>query len=322
MMTRRRHHAIALGSAIAILVAAPLMRAQKTTSSTAATSTSSSSHVGTLDAVRDTGHLRLGYRPDARPFSYKGDSGQPAGYSVALCQTIADGIKGDLGLSNLTIDWVPVSLDERFRALQANQIDMLCGADSVTLSRRADVSFSIPIFPGGIGALIRSDAPYRLREVLAGHGETFRPTWRASATQLLQTRAFSVVSGTTAERWLNERFSDLHIVADISRTDSYDTAIRAVLDRRSDVVVGERAILLDAAQRHDSARDLLVVDRLFTYEPLALALRRDDEPFRLAVDRLLSRQYRDGHFADLYAKSFGEPDEATTTFYRWNALPE
>ena len=152
------------------------------------------------------------------------------------------------------------------------------------------MSFSIPIFPGGIGALVRADAPFRLREVLAGHGEVFRPTWRASATQLLQTRAFSVVSGTTAERWLNERFSDLKIVADISRTDSYDTAIRALLDRRTDVVVGERAILLDAAQRHASARDLMMIDRLFTYEPLALVLRRDDEPFRLAVDRLLSRQ--------------------------------
>ena len=47
---------------------------------------------------------------------------------------------------------------ERFDAIKLAQVDLLCGADTVTLARRADVAFSIPIFPGGIGALTRADA--------------------------------------------------------------------------------------------------------------------------------------------------------------------
>ena len=79
---------------------------------------------------------------------------------------------------------------------------------------------------------------------------------------------------------------------------------------------------MDAAQRSGSARDLIVVDRLFTYEPLALALPRGDEDLRLLVDRTLSRLYRSGEAGALYAKWCGEPDADTLTFFRLNAIPD
>ena len=44
------------------------------------------------------GKLTLGYRADARPFSYRDEAGKPAGYSVALCQKIAEQVKTELGL--------------------------------------------------------------------------------------------------------------------------------------------------------------------------------------------------------------------------------
>src|SRR5262245_15552485 len=115
-----------------------------------------------LSRIRDAGRLTLGYRADTRPFSYTDDSGMPAGYSIALCQKIADEAKRDLNLPALKVEWKPVSFEQRFRALQLGEIDLLCGADTVTLARRAEADFSIPIFPGGIGALMRADSPPRL----------------------------------------------------------------------------------------------------------------------------------------------------------------
>ena len=275
---------------------------------------------GALARIRETGRLSLGYRADARPFSFTDEAGNAGGYSIALCQKIADQAKADLQLPALTIRWVPVDGTSRFRALQDGHIDVLCGADTVTLARRADVAFSIPIFPGGIGALVRSDTSARLREVLEGRPQPFHPVWRASATQLLQSRDFSVVSGTTAETWLADRMKQLEVVADVAPVNSYGSGIQRLVDRRSDVLFGERAVLLDSAKRHGSG--LVVLDRLFTYEPLALALARGDEDFRLLVDRALSKVYRSGEIGNLYAKSFGEPDASTLTFFRQNALPE
>jgi ABC-type amino acid transport substrate-binding protein len=184
------------------------------------------------------------------------------------------------------------------------------------------VSFSIPIFPGGIGALVRSDAPARLREVLTGRGQTYRPTWRASAERALRSRDFSAVAGTTSEKWLTQRIQDLQVIADVSSVSSHDAGLQGVLDRKFDAFFGERAVLLDAARRHSAARDLMVIDRLFTYEPLALALRRGDESFRFLVDRTLSRFYASGEMGDLYTKWFGEPDESALAFFRWNTLPD
>ena len=54
---------------------------------------------GTLDRVRETGKLVLGYRVDARPFSYQDASGKAIGYSVALCEKVAAEVKAELGRS-------------------------------------------------------------------------------------------------------------------------------------------------------------------------------------------------------------------------------
>src|SRR5262245_52902593 len=224
---------------------------------------------GALTRIRETGRLTFGYRADARPFSFKDASGNAAGYSIALCQKIADLARTELQLPGLMVRWVPVEGADRFRALQEGRIDLLCGADTATLGRRADVAFSIPIFPGGIAALVRSDTSARLRDVLEGRGQTFQPVWRASATRLLQSRDFSVVTGTTAETWLAGRMKDLDIVAAVAPVNSYGSGVQRLVDRQSDVLFGERAILLDSVKRH--GRGLVVLDRPFTYEPLALA---------------------------------------------------
>jgi putative flavoprotein involved in K+ transport len=70
------------------------------------------------------------------------------------------------------------------------------------------------------------------------------------------------------------------------------------------------------------AADLIVLDKLFTYEPVALTLARNDDDFRLVVDRALSSTFKSDDFRDVYAKWFGAPDEAVTAFFRQSAMPE
>jgi len=274
----------------------------------------------TLDQVKASGKLLLGYRADARPFSYD-ESGKAAGYSVMLCEKVAEEVKTELGLPAMTVEWVPVTLEDRFRALQDGKIDILCGADTATLERRKEVSFSIPVFPSGIGAILRWDAPIPLRQVLAGTRPT-GPIWRGSPAQILNKKTFAVVKGTTGETWLAERMQAFKIDASVSTADSYELGIKSVLDGSSDVFFGDRPILLGAAAEGLSASELVLLDRLFTHEPLALAMERGDEDLRLIVDRTLSRMFRSPEFRDFYAKWFGEPDDSTLGFYLQNALPE
>jgi ABC-type amino acid transport substrate-binding protein len=276
----------------------------------------------TLERVRAAGTIKIGYRPDAMPFSFADASGRPTGYSLALCAYVTDAVKAQLQLPALKVETVAVTAQDRFDALQRGTIDILCGADTVSVGRRTQVSFSLPIFPGGIGALLRADAPIALRDVLSGKGQPAHPVWRASASRVLRAKDFAAVTGTTAATWLPRRIDELQILTNAVPAASYDAGVQAVIDRTVDALFGERAILLGIARKRGDQRDLQVVDRLFTYEPLALALRTNDEPLRLLVDQTLARLYATGAVTKLYASWFGTPDETANSFFRWIAVPE
>jgi ABC-type amino acid transport substrate-binding protein len=282
--------------------------------------TTAPASAATLDRVREAGKIVLGYRADARPFAFRDETGKASGYAVALCQKIADQVKVELKLSTLAVEWTPVTVSDQFRAVQENKVDLLCGVNE-TLSRRKDVDFSIPIFPGGIGALLRADASIGLQEVLLGR-QSSGPIWRGSPAQILEKQVFSVVKETPSESWLADKLDKFQLTAKVVPVDGYEAGIRRVVDRSSNVFFADRSVLLDAAMRSPSASELTVLDRMFTYGPFALALARGNDDFRLVVDTTLSRLFGSDDFHSLYVKWFGQPDENAIMFFRLSALPE
>jgi ABC-type amino acid transport substrate-binding protein len=300
-------HQTRFGLASAILVAALLPAA--------------AASADTMDRIRDSGKLSLGYRTDARPFSYMDASGNAAGYAIALCEAVSNAIKAESGNESLAVQWVPVTVEDRFAAVRDSKVDLLCGPDAETLERRKEVAFSIPVFQGGIGAIVRADAPLPLREVLSGQPPS-GPTWRGSPARILDKKIFAAAAGTRSESWLKEKVREFHIAAQIVAIDSYEAGINSIVDHGADVFFADRSILVDAAQSHESASDLLVIERLFTHEPVALALGRNDDDFRLFVDHALSKLYASPEFETLYLKWFGQPDDATKRFFQMIALPK
>ena len=81
-------------------------------------------------------------------------------------------------------------------------------------------------------------------------------------------------------------------------------------------------LLLDAAKRSLSADDLLVLERQFTFGPIAFALERGDADFRLLVDKALGQLFGSEEFHRLYVKWFGEPDAEADMFFKLSTLPE
>jgi ABC-type amino acid transport substrate-binding protein len=276
----------------------------------------------TLARVRQTGTLKLGYYADAGPFSYRDETGKPAGYAISLCQQVANDLKAEMGVPNLDVEFVLVTGADRFDAIKQGRVDLICGPSVETFARRREVSFSIPIFPAGLAALVRTDAPAQIREVLEGHEPPYRPLWRASIGLALQHRTFSAVSNTTALNWLTSKRDQFKIDARIIPVESHDQGVQRVLDRTSDVLFGERSILLDAKKRNPAGQDLLVLDRLFTYEPLSLALARGNDDLRLLVDQSLSKLSRSGETQNLYRRYFGELDENALMFFRLNTVAD
>ena len=80
--------------------------------------------------------------------------------------------------------------------------------------------------------------------------------------------------------------------------------------------------MLDAAKRSAQSKQVKVVTRYFTFAPLALTLSRNDDDFRLVVDRALSGLYANPEFGDIYAASFWPADPDTIQFFRMTAVPK
>jgi len=276
---------------------------------------------GTLDKVKESGKLVLGYRADTRPFSFTDEAGKAAGFSVALCRNVADTVQAELKLPALAVEFVPVTSTNRFEALQQGRIDLSCGTDTPTLARRASIDFSISIFPAGVGALVRSDLDRRLRDALADRPDPARPVWRGAPGLLTEKVVFAVVAGTTIQNSLIDALRLRRIVVTVLPVADYAAGVQMVLDRRATALFGDRPVLLLAAQ-HGPAGELTVIDRAFTREPLALAMRRGDDAFRLLVDRSLSLLFRSKDLVPLFTTYFGPPDSRALEFFQAVALPD
>jgi polar amino acid transport system substrate-binding protein len=278
----------------------------------------------TLDRIKETAFIKMGYLDNARPFSYANSAGKAEGYTVELCQHIVNELKKELSLPNLQSEFVPVALDFRSFAIDNARIDLLCAPTSVTLAKRKEASYSIPVFGGGIRAVMMTGRADQLRAAIEADKKAGKsgPVWRGSpASRLLKGMTFAVVAGTTSQKWVQGRVLFHGIEAKAEPVADYQTGLRLLQEGKVDAFFGDRAIIhsaIDPAAR----KNYTILDREFTHEPYSLGLAKGDDDFRLAVDRALSHLYASPEFAKLYAKYFGDYDDKADKFFHWFGIPD
>ncbi|MEO0819735.1 MAG: amino acid ABC transporter substrate-binding protein [Pseudomonadota bacterium] len=272
-----------------------------------------------LDRIVERKTIRFGYRVDAPPFASRVD-GRPQGFTVALCGRIAGAILLTSKLPELTATFTEIDTDERFEAVADGKIDVLCGATTATLARREMVSFTIPTFSTGVGAIVSADAPAALAEaVLDAEPSSLAPEdFRAG----LAGRRLGARANTTAETFLQEQLIDKGTKIRLETFDDHAAGLDAVANGKIEAYFADQAILLAQRGERSDAGKLKVSPATFSHEPYALALARDDEELRLVMDRALSHLYRTGAIFDVYSRFFGRPSAEAVFFYRAVSLPE
>ena len=91
---------------------------------------------GTLDTVRTRGELSCGVSDLMTGTLIKIEDGGLEGFYTEFCRALAAAILGD----KEAVVYIPLSPVERFRALQAGEVDIVVG--SVTMTSSADASFN------------------------------------------------------------------------------------------------------------------------------------------------------------------------------------
>ncbi|MBI2253183.1 MAG: amino acid ABC transporter substrate-binding protein [Proteobacteria bacterium] len=258
-----------------------------------------------LTDIKNNATLRLAVREDAPPFSSKNDKGDPVGYSVALCQAVAEDLKKQLGLSALKVEFVPVTAENRFKAITEKKADILCEATTVTLSRREQLDFSIPTFVSGAGLIIREGGPGDFK-ALAG-------------------KKIGVLGGTTTEEALRNSLGEQQITAEIVPAKTHDEGFAALESGSVDAYFADRTILRYRLAARKSPTKLLLSDNYLTIEPYALGVPLGETNLRLAVDRSLSKLYRSGAIVKLFHDVFGDKAKPTAlqkALFTVSGLPE
>jgi ABC-type amino acid transport substrate-binding protein len=259
---------------------------------------------GTLKKIKDSGTIAIGFREQSVPFSFRGNDGQPTGYSVELCQRIVAGIQQQLKLPKLDAKWVAVTPETRIPSVVNGTIDLECGSTTSSLSRQEQVDFSHMIFVDGGSLLIKAD--------------------RVAAMQDVANKKIAVIPGTTTEGALRATLQKSFVTAQIVAVKDHREGLTAVENGTADAYASDRVILIGLVATARQGQ-FGIGEQYFSYEPYGLMLRRNDAPFRLAVNRVLSGLYRSREVMQIYQRWFGklgEPGSLLIAMYALHALPE
>lgn len=253
------------------------------------TAASAQAPASTLDRIAETGAIRIGYSPDAAPFSYTDTDGTVLGYSIELCDRVAQMLQQQLGLSELDIVYVRRTPSDRVALLKSGDMDMECVASTNNAERRKSVAFSYPHFLTAVQFVALKEGGPRVISDLKG-------------------RTVASTSGTTVITQINtaSRVQNLNIA--VMPTPDHETGFDLMATGRVSAFVMDGILLSTmAANAEEPSMFALSGDAFGPPEPYGLMLRLEDEPFQEAVNAALLEIFTTGEIGPIYDKWFTQP---------------
>ena len=120
---------------------------------------------GLLQTVRDRGTLICGGNDSLPGFGVVDEAGDFSGFDVDFCRVVAAGILGDAN----AVEFVPLTSEARFTALQAGEIDVLIRNTTWTATRdgQEGANFLFTTFYDGQGVMVPAESGFTEIEELA-----------------------------------------------------------------------------------------------------------------------------------------------------------
>jgi ABC-type amino acid transport substrate-binding protein len=261
---------------------------------------------GTLQQIKKSGQIRIGYRVSEPPMSFLDQDGNPTGYSMDICKGIVAKVENQIG-TDVKVEYVPVTADGRFKALGDNKIDILCGSTTKTLSRSELVDFTQLTFVTGASLMTLKDNKDNDSDGFDG-------------------KKIGVVKATTTAVELKKLFQDTSIDAEVVLLNSAKEGIDALRKKKIDAFASDQVVLIGLALKEHDPMNFVIKSDVFSFEPFALAVRRNDADFRLVADRVISELYRSGKILEIYDKWIGKFTRKRLPIFdamiKLNATPE
>ncbi|MGJ5177250.1 amino acid ABC transporter substrate-binding protein [Bradyrhizobium oligotrophicum] len=244
---------------------------------------------GTLQKIRETGAITVGYRETSLPFSYIDDNQKPLGFALDICSKVVDEIKATLKLDKLEVKLMPVSSATRIPLMTNGTIDLECASTTNNIERQRLVSFSHTYFLTASRFVAKAASGLKTIDDLKG-------------------RTVASTSGTTNIKQLYEANTARQLGLNVVAAKDNAEGFLMVENGRADAYVMDDILLAGLVASAKTPSDFAISPDQFSLpEPYGIMLRKDDPAFKAVVDRATTKLYTSPEIATLYAKWFMSP---------------
>ena len=125
---------------------------------------------------------------------------------------------------------------------------------------------------------------------------------------------------------LKKLIQDTSTDAEVVLLNSAQEGIEALRKKKIDAFSSDQIVLIGLALKEPDPKNFTVKSEVFSFEPFALAVRRNDADFRLVADRVISELYRSRKILEIYDKWIGNFTRTRLPIFdamiKLNATPE
>ncbi len=247
----------------------------------------SAAAVDTLNKIKSSGVVNLGVR-ESSGLGYTLGNGKYVGFHTEMAERIVDDLKKDLGVSDLKINYQPITSQNRIPLLQNGTIDFECGSTTNNLARQKDVDFAVTTYVEEVRVAV--NAKSGLKSIADLKGKTIVTTTGTTSVQTL--RKHSRADGLEFKEVMGKDHADSFLILESGRADAF---------------VMDGSILAANIAKSKNPKNFVFLDEVLNVEPIACMLPKGDTKFKEAVDNSIKRQISDGSLAKLYDKWFMQP---------------
>ena len=218
------------------------------------------------------------------PFCFKTATGETTGFTFDLATALAQKLKRP-GLEVIDSNFSAI-----FAGLFSKRFEMIPAPTNITAERAAQMLFSEPYMPTGLGFLVKKGGKIAGLEELKG-------------------KAISVNNGSISDKWATDNEAKYGYT--IQRYNKNADAVQAVMIGRAFANVADVPVSRYVVTQTPAAEVAFTLD---TGRNFGLAFRKEDTAFRAQVENALECIKLDGTFAKIHEKWFGvKPDPASSS---------
>jgi glutamate/aspartate transport system substrate-binding protein len=244
---------------------------------------------GTLQKVKETNRIVLGFQEASVPFSYLDGNQKAIGYALDICMKIVDAVKRELKLSTLDVETSPVTSSNRIPLMMNGTVDLVCSATTNNAERQRQVAFTNSHFLSATRFAVRKSDNITTIDHLKG-------------------KPVVAVAGSTNMVQLNQVNAARNLgITPLAAKDQAEAFLILETGRAAAYVLDDVQLAVAIARSKDPSAYIISDEAFSKAEPYGIMLRREDAAFKAVADRATAELYRSPEIEAIYKKWFEAP---------------